>query len=159
MDRHALRRRSHHRGQLNVQDRQSTCIRHDIGSSTPVYTVAVVAQSPLTTTPSPSRPAARRTIVRLGHQPGADGTDETIAAIEAIGDPLDRYARATEEQTRCENAAQHAGQVRALAALAIHELGASYATIAHVTGLTRSRAQQLVEAGRRLRTSRGEPAV
>ncbi len=118
----------------------------------------MVAQSPLTTTTSsPSRPAARRTIVRLGHQPGP--TDETIAAIEAIGDPLDRYARATEEQTRHEDAAQQAGQVRALAALAIHELGASYATIAHVTGLTRSRAQQLVEAGRRLRSGRGKLAV
>jgi hypothetical protein len=90
---------------------------------------------------------------------GPVGTDETIAAIEAIGDPLDRYARATEEQSRYEDAAQQAGQVRALAALAIHELGASYATIAHVTGLTRSRAQQLVESGRRLRSGRGEPAV
>ena len=146
--------------QCAAPDERSTCIRHDTGCLTPVYTIAVVAQSPLTTTTSsPSRPAARRTIVRLGHQPGPDSTDETIAAIEAIGDPLDRYARATEEQTRHEDAAQQAGQVRALAALAIHELGASYATIAHVTGLTRSRAQQLVEAGRRLRSGRGNLAV
>lgn len=111
------------------------------------------AQRPLTTATSrrPYEPPGRRTIVRLGHPAGPAGADETIAAIEAIGDPLDRYARATEEQTRYENAAQQAGRLRALAALAIHELGASYATIAHVTGLTRSRAQQLVEAGRKLR--------
>ncbi|HKA13344.1 MAG TPA: hypothetical protein VKI99_23040 [Candidatus Dormibacteraeota bacterium] len=113
------------------------------------------AQSPLTAlTSSPSEPPERRTIVRLGRPSGPDGpdgADETIAAIEALGDPLDRYARATEEQTRYENAAQQAGRLRALAALAIHELGASYATIAHVTGLTRSRAQQLVETGRKLR--------
>ena len=127
--------------------------RHDICCWTAVYTISVPAQRPLTAvTPSPSEPPVRRTIVRLGHPSGPAGADETIAAIEALGDPLDRYARATEEQTRYENAAQQAGRLRALAALAIHDLGASYATIAHVTGLTRSRAQQLVETGRKLRT-------
>jgi len=92
--------------------------------------------------------------VRLGREADLPKSDDAISAIEAIGDPLDRYARATEEQSRYEVAAQRAGKIRALAALAIHELGASYATIAHVTGLTRSRAQQLVEAGRRLREAR-----
>ncbi|HZU18870.1 MAG TPA: hypothetical protein VFD01_20010 [Candidatus Dormibacteraeota bacterium] len=80
-------------------------------------------------------------------------TDE-IAAIEAIADPLERYALATEAQVRHEAAARRLEEVRALAALRIHELGASYATIAHVTGLSRARAQQLVEAGRRLRVGR-----
>jgi hypothetical protein len=79
---------------------------------------------------------------------------DEIARIEAIADPLERYALATEAQARHEAAARRLGEVRALAALRIHELGASYATIAHVTGLSRARAQQLVEAGRRLRVGR-----
>ncbi len=79
---------------------------------------------------------------------------EEIAAIEAIADPLEQYTLATEAQTRHEAAARRLGEVRALATLRIHELGASYATIAHVTGLSRARAQQLVEAGRRLKAGR-----
>ena len=117
----------------------------------------MAAQRPLTTAPLPR--AARRPVIRLGHEPELPGSEEAIDAIEAIGDPLDRYARATEEQARYEHAAKRAGQIRALAALAIHELGASYATIAHVTGLTRSRAQQLVEVGRRLRAGRPDSAA
>ncbi|HLH68396.1 MAG TPA: hypothetical protein VKY90_05080, partial [Candidatus Dormibacteraeota bacterium] len=49
---------------------------------------------------------------------------------------------------------QWLGEIRALAALCIHQLGASYATIAHVTGLSRARAPQLVEAERRLKAGR-----
>lgn len=110
-------------------------------------------------TTTPLARTARRRVIRLGHEPDLPGSEEAIDVVEAIADPLDRYARATEEQGRYEQAAKRAGQIRALAALAIHELGASYATIAHVTGLTRSRAQQLVEAGRRLRAGRPDPAA
>ena len=117
----------------------------------------MAAQRPLTTAPLPR--TRRRPAIRLGHEPDLPGSEEAIDAVEALADPLDRYARATEEQGRYEQAARRAGQIRALAALAIHELGASYGTIAHVTGLTRSRAQQLVEAGRRLRADRPETAA
>jgi hypothetical protein len=94
---------------------------------------------------------AKRPYATVGISPAE--ADE-IARIEAIADPLERYALATEAQARHEAAARQLGEVRALAALRIHELGASYATIAHVTGLSRARAQQLVEAGRRLKASR-----
>ncbi|HLH70961.1 MAG TPA: hypothetical protein VKY90_18565, partial [Candidatus Dormibacteraeota bacterium] len=74
--------------------------------------------------------------------------------IAAIVDPLERYVLATEAQARHEVAARRLGEIRALAALRIHQLGASYATIAHVTGLSRARAPQLVEAERRLKAGR-----
>ncbi len=74
--------------------------------------------------------------------------------IASIVDPLERYVLATEAQAHHEVAARWVGEIRALAALCIHQLGASYATIAHVTGLSRARAPQLVEAERRLKAGR-----
>jgi hypothetical protein len=77
--------------------------------------------------------------------------DEALRPPWEIADPLDRYRRAREQELMHRQAAKRLVELRAMAALELHEGGASYARIAHGIGLTRARAQQLVQRGRKLR--------
>jgi hypothetical protein len=71
--------------------------------------------------------------------------------MEAIADPLDRYCVARDEEVLLRAAASRLVEVRAIALLELHEAGESYRAIADRIGLTRARAQQLVQQGKQLR--------
>lgn len=66
----------------------------------------------------------------------------------SIDDPLDRYQRALVEQRAAEIAATRAADLRARVCAELHLDGWSYARIATAIGVTRARAQQLVNRGR-----------
>lgn len=59
-----------------------------------------------------------------------------------------RYRKATAKEERLRKAAEQAALERALAVVDMHQSNMSYAQIADVTGLSRSRIQQLVEKAR-----------
>jgi transposase len=63
-------------------------------------------------------------------------------------EPLLHYCDATAAQRLYERAAEAAGLERARAVAAMHAEGMSYADIAALVKLSRSRVQQLVEQGR-----------
>ena len=79
--------------------------------------------------------------------------------LEAVVDPLDRYRLASEQETLHRAAVRRMVELRAIAALELHESGASYRRIASGIGLTRARAQQLVQQGRALRGEAHQLAV
>lgn len=82
---------------------------------------------------------------------GGGTADDALRPLWEIADPLDRYRRAAERELLHREAAKRLVELRAMAALELHERGASYARIADGIGLTRARAQQLVQQGRKLR--------
>lgn len=57
----------------------------------------------------------------------------------------DAYRKATERETRFRKAADEAASERARLLGEMHHSGMSYGTIAKLTGLSRSRVQQLVQ--------------
>jgi hypothetical protein len=77
-----------------------------------------------------------------------DNLQEALQPIEAISDPLLRYHHAAEAETLLLHAADWLTDLRAFSAHRLHEGGASYAAIAAKIGLSRARAQQLVNRGR-----------
>lgn len=91
---------------------------------------------------------------------GADGPAEAfgdrleeslegvLQAIEGIADPLSRYQQAARAEAFLMHAANWLTDLRASSTLRLHESGASYAAIAEKIGLSRARAQQLVNRGR-----------
>ena len=74
-----------------------------------------------------------------------------VAPLCEVTDALERFSRASAEVTLHRAVAEELYRIRALAALQMSEEGASLAVIADATGLSRSRAQHLVEQGRELR--------
>lgn len=77
--------------------------------------------------------------------------EHRVLMLETVADSLDRYRLATEQEALHRAAARRMVELRAMAALELHENGASYRHIAGGIGLTRARAQQLVQQGRALR--------
>lgn len=63
-------------------------------------------------------------------------------------DPLDRYELAGRKQVEAQEAVVRLSDLRARALAELHVDGWSFAKIAAATGITRARAQQLVERGR-----------
>jgi hypothetical protein len=74
--------------------------------------------------------------------------DSHLRPLEAIEDPLCRYREAVAAESLHRAALRRLVDVRALSALELHERGSSYGRIADSVGLTRARAQQLVQRGR-----------
>lgn len=83
--------------------------------------------------------------------------EERRPKLEAVADPLDRYRMASEQEALHRAAARRMVELRAMAALELHENGVSYRRIATGIGLTRARAQQLVQQGRVLREQARPP--
>jgi protein tyrosine phosphatase (PTP) superfamily phosphohydrolase (DUF442 family) len=81
----------------------------------------------------------------------ADDIDEFLAPLREVADPLERFCRAGAQAALYREVADELYRLRALAALEMAEAGASLSTIANLTGLSRARAQSLVEDGRTLR--------
>ncbi|HEX4214693.1 MAG TPA: hypothetical protein VIA06_15350 [Candidatus Dormibacteraeota bacterium] len=75
-----------------------------------------------------------------------------LLPIEGITDPLSRYKQAARAEAFLLRAADWLTDVRAASTLRLHEGGASYAMIAEKIGLSRARAQQLVNRGREVET-------
>lgn len=71
-----------------------------------------------------------------------------LLPIEGIVDPLSRYQQAARAEAFLLRAADWLTDLRAASTLRLHESGASYAIIAEKIGLSRARAQQLVNRGR-----------
>ena len=70
--------------------------------------------------------------------------------VEDLADPTLLYVRATKLHATFTAAAAECTRLRAEAAARLHTDGMSYARIAaHLGGMSRGRAQQLVEQGRR----------
>lgn len=63
-------------------------------------------------------------------------------------DPLDRYSKAVKAQADAESVVTRLSDLRARCLAELHADGHSLAQIARATGLSRGRAQQLVERGR-----------
>lgn len=74
-------------------------------------------------------------------------TSETPRWWREIDCPLDRYERACREQTAAEAAVTKMSDLRARCLAELHHDGWSHAKIAEAVGISRSRAQQLVERG------------
>jgi hypothetical protein len=77
-----------------------------------------------------------------------ESLEDALEPIEAILDPLSRYQQAARAEAFLLRAADWLTDLRASSTLRLHESGASYATIAEKIGLSRARAQQLVNRGR-----------
>jgi hypothetical protein len=73
--------------------------------------------------------------------------EEWLRPIADISDPRERYRVAAEAEAFHRVTARRFVELRALSTLQLHEEGDSYAKIASFVGLTRARAQQLVEMG------------
>jgi len=74
-------------------------------------------------------------------------TVDTLAACWAIDDPLARYQACRDLETLAEAWVARLADLRGRAAAEMHVDGASYAAIAALIGVSRSRAQQLVARG------------
>ncbi len=74
-----------------------------------------------------------------------------VAPLRAITDPLARFDEAGRQAARLRAVAAELDAVRALAALEMNEARMSLDQIAEHAGFSRSRAQQLVADGRRIR--------
>ena len=67
---------------------------------------------------------------------------------DMLADPLDRYSKAGQAQAAAEAVVTRLSDLRARCLAELHADGHSLAQIARATGLSRARAQQLVERGR-----------
>jgi hypothetical protein len=86
-------------------------------------------------------------------EPERSDVEAFVAPLRAVSDALERFQRAGAEAELHRAVADELFRLRALAALQMSEEGASLARIADATGLSRARAQHLVEQGRELRVS------
>ena len=77
-----------------------------------------------------------------------ESLEGALLPLEAIADPLNRYKQAARAEALLLHAADWLTDLRASSTLKLHDGGASYAAIAEKIGLSRARAQQLVNRGR-----------
>lgn len=82
----------------------------------------------------------------------ADTVEVYVLPLRNLPDPLERFVRSGVAAAHHRAVADELFRLRALAALEMSEAGDSLATIARATGLSRARAQRLVEQGREART-------
>jgi hypothetical protein len=80
----------------------------------------------------------------------AEGVDVEAFVADLVAEPdaAIRYARASAASVLHQAVVERLGAIRAGAIASMHDDGASYASIATNTGLTRARVQQLVERTR-----------
>src|SRR6266513_269963 len=80
--------------------------------------------------------------------------EAVLEALRGYEDPVVRYANLSRAQAIYEELVRKIGAERAVAAREMHDGGRSYAQIAETAGITRARAQQLVEKASQANTSK-----
>ena len=89
-------------------------------------------------------------ITETAEQRFEESLEGALLPIGAVADPLNRYRQAARAEALLMHAADWLTDLRASSTLELHDDGASYATIADKIGLSRARAQQLVNRGREI---------